>query len=821
MTQFPKPNSQNSANGNRSSAISSQMEERTPTTDSPYDPPNSLSSQNQGAIDAQEIKPLKSELRNQPQETEEVLLQRQQSHWWQKLSLQVKATAMAVAIGVIPVLAVGGIAYFVADQGIRQQISDNAIAEAIDRGDKLALFVNDRYADIQVLAKLDVFTNPKVREKLTRQEKEATLNFYLKDYQFYDSIALLDLKGNVLAQSQGKPLNNRRNQEYFQAVLHTNRPFISDPQVSASSGIFSFYIAVPVKDKATGKMIAILRARIPMDSIKDLFDSYTQEGKDFYLIDSTNVITASGKAEFLGQKLEETFPNLFTEIEKKQAEQSADALLSGQGEEIQATALDSHEGKKNFIAYAFSEKLREKYKYPLNWRMVVSNSAEVAFAPQRQLLWTLLLGTGAATVLVGVLAVIIAQRATRPILAAASAVEKIGRGELDTRLHAQGADEIAMLSSNINDMATQLKTLLEEQTSSLEQLGQAHQQAEELAEERRKQNEALQGDLLQFLNNVEGASEGDLTVRAEITAGEIGIVADFFNAIIESLRDIVTQVKQAANQVNSSVGNNEGAINQLADEATRQATQIANTLNSVEQMTLSIQEVADNARAAAEVARTASTTAETGGAAMERTVESISQLRSTVAETAKKVKRLGESSQQISKVISLINQIALQTNLLAINASIEAARAGEEGRGFAVVAEEVGELAAQSTAATKEIEQIVENIQLETSEVVEAMELGTSQVVEGTRLVEETKQSLGQIVEVSRQIDQLVQSISGATVSQAQTSESVTKLMEEIAQISEKTSDSSRTVSGSLQETVAIAQQLQASVGAFKVGDEK
>jgi len=68
------------------------------------------------------------------------------------------------------------------------------------------------------------------------------------------------------------------------------------------------------------------------------------------------------------------------------------------------------------------------------------------------------------------------------------------------------------------------------------------------------------------------------------------------------------------------------------------------------------------------------------------------------------------------------------------NASIEATRAGEEGRGFGVVAEEVGQLAAKSSLATKEIEQIVENIQIETSEVVRAMELGTNQVIEGTYL---------------------------------------------------------------------------------------
>ena len=358
-----------------------------------------------------------------------------------------------------------------------------------------------------------------------------------------------------------------------------------------------------------------------------------------------------------------------------------------------------------------------------------------------------------------------------------------------------------------------------DQAALLDQREQARIVAEMVSQEQRQEKEGLQLQLLELLSDVEGAARGDLTVRADVTTGEIGTVADFFNAVIESLREIVTNVKTAATQVNTSLGENEGAIRQLSEEALKQAEETTRTLDSLQEMTRSIQQVAENARQAADVARTASSTAESGGLAMDRSVQNILSLRETVSHTAKKVKRLGESSQQISKVVSLINQIALQTNLLAINAGIEAARAGEEGQGFAVVAEEVGELAARSAAATREIEQIVENIQKETSEVVEAMELGTTQVVEGTHLVEDAKQSLNKILEVSRQIDALVQSISSATVSQAETSQAVTELMKEIALVSERTSNSTRKVSGSLKETVGIAQELQASVGTFKVGD--
>ncbi len=337
------------------------------------------------------------------------------------------------------------------------------------------------------------------------------------------------------------------------------------------------------------------------------------------------------------------------------------------------------------------------------------------------------------------------------------------------------------------------------------------------ADKESRQNEARQEELIRLLTEIEGASDGDLTVRSEISEGEIAIVGDFFNSIIENLREIVTNVKQAATQVNGSVGENEIEVRQLTAAASKQTDQIQETLAKIETVTISIQSVATDARQAATVATSAASTAEVGGQAMERTVNSIVQLRETIAETAKKVKRLGESSQQISKVSRLIEQIALQTNLLAINASIEAARAGEEGRGFAVVAEEVGELAAQSAAATKEIEKIVETIQRETSEVSQAMELSTSQVVEGTQSVEETKASLKQIIALSNQMDTFLQSISTATIDQVATSQAVKLDMAAVALISEQTSDSSKLVSTSLQQTVTIAQELQASVGKFKV----
>ncbi|MBW4631510.1 MAG: GAF domain-containing protein [Iphinoe sp. HA4291-MV1] len=882
-----------------------------------------------------------------------------------RLSLGTKATLLAIAIGTLPVLATGALAYLVANNSLTNKVSQIQQAEAKSLADKVNRFMVERYNNIQFISSLPIFTNSKLGDTLSQKEKQALLDKFVDTYKVYDSIVVLNLNGDVIAQYRGDSIANQSSSRDFQAVQQNDRFYISQPEVTKNTGNLSVIIAAPVK-RSTGETIAIVKARIPVKALENVVKNYAVEsGQKYYLIDGSNKFFLATDKKHIGRSARVDFPGLA----ERQAQRKDDTFITDNQEQLVSYSSRTQDGLPN-----------------LNWQFILATDTATAFAPQRQLLLTVAIGTGLTALIVALIAVWLAKRTTEPITKVTAAVAKLGKGELDTRLEVQSEDEFGILSHNINQMASQLQTLVKhqeldtekakllteiilrtrrslkvediyktavrevrqvmktdrvliykfnpetwdgdvvaesvtaglprmlgvqiddpcfrerhaetykdgrvraisniyqdanlsnaacytkmlekfavkanlvapimiegqlvglmiahhcdsprnwqqaeidlfrqlatqvgyalEQAQLLEEVEKARAIAERSSEDERQQKETLQMQLLELLSEVEGAASGDLTVRAEVTTGEIGTVADFFNSIVESLRLIVTQVQQAATQVNKAIGTNSGAIHQLAEEALTQAAEINHTLDAVDEMTQSIQQVAYSAQQAAAVANSAAQTAKKSGMAMDMTVQNILHLRETVGETTKKVKRLGESTQQISRVVALINQISMQTNLLAINAGIEAARAGEEGQGFAVVAEEVGELASRSAVATKEIEQIVENIQRETTEVVQAMEVGTTQVVEGTRIVEDAKHNLAQILEISRQIDTLVQSISLATASQVQTSQTVSQFMKDIAASSQRTSDSSMKVSQSLQQTVEISQQLQASVGTFKV----
>jgi twitching motility protein PilJ/methyl-accepting chemotaxis protein PixJ len=961
MTQLsPKPGSNNNTNGRGSHSQIFNTDNRTTATN--YSPPNQKGQPYSESTTIQ-LPPIDQLV---PKAHQSVKKRFNLGRWFSS-SLRVKTTIAAIAIGTLPVISIGTVAYLTVSQQVRQQIIQGEQFDMDDMKDKLYYFVKERVGDMATLSNLDIFANPKFRDKTTPEEQGQVLERFRKAYQVYDSIALYNVQGKLIAGSSGNIPEDISEFDYYQGAQKTDSLFFSEPRIATVTGVMSFFIASPVKDQVTGKTIAILRFRIPFKSFQERFNISADRGQKLYLIDAAGKIASAPEDKYVGKKLEELFPTLLNNVTREELEKQDSKSIVGIAKEEQAP-------QQELITYALTNRIRPLYG--LDWSLVLSRSADKAFAAQTQLLWTLFLGTAAATLAVGAIAAYIANRATRPILEAAQAVEKIGQGQLDTRMAVLGDDELADLGTNINEMAGQLAIFTREQELAAEQallvakvtgsraeslpdiedlfkdiieetrqilsldrvviyrfnpdmsgyiaaesavsgiprtfnhkaenfylseLGEttstedfviaidnifkgnllsdhlqllerwqvksklevpilhegepygmliAHhcknfhewqesevtflkqlaaqmglsldrvlllEETEKLAKEQQELKEGLQKRALELLMEVDPISKGDLTIRAKVTADEIGTIADSYNAMVGSLRKIVTQVQEAASHVANTTNSNELAVRDLSMEALRQAEKISAALQRAQEMAQSVQLVAASAAQAEIAVQQAQETVQEGDTAMNRTVDGIMAIRETVAETAKKVKHLGESSQKISTVVNLISTFAAQTNLLALNASIEAARAGEEGRGFAVVADEVRALARQSAEATNEIEKLVAAIQGETNEVVAAMEAGTEQVVMGTKLVDETRQSLNKIAAASTEINQLVDDIAKATVVQSQASEAVTETMTDVAAIAQKTSSGASQVSESFKQLLQVAQSLQEDAAQFKV----
>ncbi|MGD1703697.1 GAF domain-containing protein [Dapis sp. BLCC M229] len=351
----------------------------------------------------------------------------------------------------------------------------------------------------------------------------------------------------------------------------------------------------------------------------------------------------------------------------------------------------------------------------------------------------------------------------------------------------------------------------------LQEIEQARQKAESVSIEQQQQKELLESQIETFLAEIENSFDGDLTVRAAVTTGVMGTVADFFNATIENLQQLVLQVQSATNVVSSTTESNETEIKELSGEAQRQAEAIANALQQIQVMANSVKAVVANAQQTEAKVQQANKILQTSDAAMNRTVDGIVGIQKTVEATARKVKILGETSKKISRVLSLINDLANQTNVLALNASVEATRAGQDDQGFATVASEVRSLAEQSASATQEIEQIVEELQSGTSEVIKAMIVGRKRVMVGTQLVKGARKSLTDVLNVSGQISELVEEITSSATTQANTSDALSKTMEEVAAIANQTSEQSMTVADSFAKLLAVAGDLEKNVAEFKV----
>ncbi|MCR8827499.1 methyl-accepting chemotaxis protein [Pseudosulfitobacter koreensis] len=232
---------------------------------------------------------------------------------------------------------------------------------------------------------------------------------------------------------------------------------------------------------------------------------------------------------------------------------------------------------------------------------------------------------------------------------------------------------------------------------------------------------------------------GDLTVRLHEDLGEFDDIRVQFNASVERLDSVLSSVLRQSGEVNQEVAAISTGMNDLSNRSERQAATLEESAAALEELTFSV-------KSATEMTNDTSKK-------VQKAKEQTDRSSVVVGDAISAMNVIAESSQSISRITSVIDDIAFQTNLLALNAGVEAARAGEAGRGFAVVASEVRELAQRSSAAAREIAELIED--------------SKRQVGHGVELVGQAGQSLQSIDMTVTEIRDSILQIASAALEQS------------------------------------------------------
>ncbi|PLT33190.1 methyl-accepting chemotaxis protein [Bacillus sp. V5-8f] len=301
---------------------------------------------------------------------------------------------------------------------------------------------------------------------------------------------------------------------------------------------------------------------------------------------------------------------------------------------------------------------------------------------------------------------------------------------------------------------------------------------------------------------VELVGKGDLSVEIDLKRkDEIGLLSSSIQNMIHDLRDIIKGItdntsklnqssdkllvssivaQAASNQINASIQEIAGGT-----ELQFKSTEIC--ASSIGEMTGGIENIASSSMEVSKLADKSLSGAEEGFQLVQNFIKQMEAIHHSVEDSSSTIKTLETTSKDINEIIKVIKDISAQTNLLALNAAIEAARAGEAGKGFAVVTDEVRKLAEQSEKSANHISSLIHRIKEDTQLTVESMEKVISATGEGIQISEGTGRSFESILLLIKNVTLEIQKVSSTSEQILESTKEVTGAIDETAKIAKKT----------------------------------
>ena len=330
---------------------------------------------------------------------------------------------------------------------------------------------------------------------------------------------------------------------------------------------------------------------------------------------------------------------------------------------------------------------------------------------------------------------------------------------------------------------------------------------------------SLQQTTEQLQRTARAVAQGDLTVTFKASGNdEMAAIGNAMNHAIGGFRELVTKLIDTAHALTSASLSFANSASDIADKSEEQHLAAHSIAESINRLTGNIVGIADTAQQAERTAVTSGRLSEQGVTKVEDATRQLRLILSEVTASAELMLTLESEADRISKILGFINDVADQTNLLALNAAIEAARAGEAGRGFAVVADEVRKLAERTRQSTKEVAEMVANMQATSRATVEAVNRNAEQMRSGVGAVDAAMDTIGQIRSASSEAQSSVGSITRELDIQREGAMAMAQHAEQISSTSAAATEVVRAAAVSADVMRDLARDLQHLIQRFNIG---